>query len=232
MNIAITLLGCLFAVIIIIMYFQPRFIIRWIAAQNSEVLFFVQTKAKVLALTIDDAPHNVVTPQILDVLKAHSAKATFFSLGENAKANINLIERIRNEGHELGNHLMKDRPSILLSASQFESELLEVENLLHLKGPVKWVRPGSGWFNKRMLHQIKKCGYRCALGSVYPHDTLVRNVWIISKYITTQVYPGAIIILHDGASDRLRTVKVLKKILPELKKRGYEIVTLSRLISS
>ncbi len=232
MSIAASLIVCLILLLIAIMYLQPRFVINWIASRNPEVLFFVPTKAKVVGLTIDDAPHNLVTPQILDVLNKYSVKATFFLLGERARDHVDLIERIRDEGHELGNHLMKDQPSILLSASQFECELLEVECLLKLKGPIKWMRPGSGWFTKRMLHQIKARGYRCALGSVYPHDTIVRNVWIISKYVTTQVYPGAVIILHDGTDDRQRTVKVLKRVLPELKKRGYEIVTLSKLASN
>jgi peptidoglycan/xylan/chitin deacetylase (PgdA/CDA1 family) len=66
---------------------------------------------------------------------------------------------------------------------------------------------------------------------VYPFDPHVRNCWIISKYIETQVFPGAVIILHDGKPDRIRTAYVLASVLPALKAKGYRVVTLSELAS-
>ncbi len=230
--VALSALSLLSLSVILIFYFQPRVIIRWLAERDGRVLYFVNTDTKVVALTIDDGPHYLVTPQILDVLKENSAKATFFLIGERIYGNENLLERMHTEGHELGNHLMADRPSIRLSPDQFERELLQVDQLLKKFEPVKLCRPGSGWYNNRMLNQLESHGYICVLGSVYPHDTTVRNKRIISSYIINQVYPGSIIILHDGTDDRQRTVDILRRVLPVLKEMGYEVVTVSRLIST
>src|SRR5690606_13498304 len=91
--------------LVLIFLVQPFFIIRFLAKKNPEVLYFANTERKVVALTIDDGPHADVTPYILDVLKKYSAHATFFLLGENIKANGYLIEKMKSDGHEIGNHL-------------------------------------------------------------------------------------------------------------------------------
>lgn len=199
------------SLILVIIYIQPLFLIKWLARRNPNVLYYVNTNSKIVALTIDDAPHPIVTPQILDVLKEHSSHATFFLIGEYIKGNEEILKRMRAEGHELANHLTKDYPSILLPSDEFENQLTEVDKLIQPSGTIKWLRPGSGWFNQRMLRQIEKHGYRCALASVYPHDTLIRNISIISSYIIRKIFSGAVIVVHDGKADRIRTVEVLKK---------------------
>jgi peptidoglycan/xylan/chitin deacetylase (PgdA/CDA1 family) len=83
-----------------------------------------------------------------------------------------------------------------------------------------------------MLSQAKMQGYRCAFGSVYPFDTTMRNKWAISMYIKSQIFPGAVIVIHDGKPDRVRSAEVLKRILPALKAAGYRIVTVSELVET
>ena len=101
--------------------------------------------------------------------------------------------------------------------------------MIRPEGATKWFLPGSGWFNERMLSAAKRQGYRCALGSVYPFDTVMRSERVIAWYIRSQVFPGAVIIVHDGKEDRVRTVRGLDSVLPELKRSGYQVVTLSEL---
>jgi peptidoglycan/xylan/chitin deacetylase (PgdA/CDA1 family) len=201
-----------------------------LARANPRVLYYVATREKIAALTIDDSPHREVTPRILDLLRTHEVKATFFVLGANVKGNEDLVERMLEEGHELGNHLLRDYPSILLSSREFERQLLEVDELLPEGTSPKWFRPGSGWFRGRMLELVEKRGYRCVLGSVYPQDTKLRNVRLIRRYITRKIFPGSILILHDGKRNRIRTVAVLRHAIPELKQRGYRLTTLSELV--
>lgn len=233
MTFILIVLSLLVVIVIIvagIFFFQPRPILNLLASTNRDVLFFVQTDRPVVALTIDDGPHEQVTPKILEVLDANDARATFFVLGENAVANTELVAEIRSRGHELGNHLWTDYTSIFLSPGEFESQLSRVDTVLQISGEQKWFRPGSGWFSGRMLAQAKRLGYRCCLASIYPHDTKIRNIDFISSIILSRISPGAIIVLHDGSADRIRTVEVLRKVLPEIRRKGYTITTVSDLV--
>jgi peptidoglycan/xylan/chitin deacetylase (PgdA/CDA1 family) len=75
----------------------------------------------------------------------------------------------------------------------------------------------------------EKRGYRCVLGSVYPFDTVIPSSLFATNFILWNVKPGAIIILHDRGKRGKRTIQTLKRILPELNRRGYNVVTLTEL---
>ena len=212
--------------------FQPRYVIRWIARRQPDFLFYVDTQEPLVALTIDDGPHPVVTLGILDALREYESHATFFLIGERIPGNEGIVRRLVEEGHEIGNHLMADTPSIRLPAAELERQLLQAHDMLSDFGPVRWFRPGSGWYNRRMLEQIERHGYRCVLGSAYAYEAHVRSVWYVSTHILLNVRPGSIIVLHDGTADRARTITVLRRLLPELQRRGYRVVTVSELVGS
>ena len=213
-------------------FFTSRFFSRLLQKRTSdEVLFHVNTSEKVVALTIDDGPHPELTPQILDILAEYEAPATFFIIGGRVPGNELYLERIVNEGHELGNHLMSDKRSITLDEHEFSRQLAQTHQLLAPFGPIHWFRPGSGWYNERMLAQIRPYGYQTVIGSVYPFDAQIHSKEFAASYILSNVQPGSIIILHDGKAERVATVDVLKRILPTLKKRGYRFVTLSELVA-
>lgn len=222
----ITLLG-----ITGLVWWQPRFAIRWIAKLAPDVLFFVDTEQPVVALSLDDGPHATTTPQLLDVLAEHRAHATFFLLGERIRGNEEIVRRLVKEGHELGNHQMTEQRSFLLSPPEFESQLLQSHELLSPFGATRWFRPGSGWFNQRMLDQLHRHGYSCVLGTTYPED-LIPSSWYLSRHILFTTRPGSIIILHDGPSRGSQTIDILRYVLPELQRRGYRIVTISELTAS
>lgn len=209
---------------------NPKQVIYRLAYHAPEVLYFAKTKEKIIALTIDDGPHSVVTPIILDVLSEHQVPATFFLIGERVTGKEEIVNRIIEEGHEIGNHHMRDTPSIKLSEQDFERQLLQAHAILSKFSEVKWFRPGSGWFNQRMLTQLKKHDYQCVLGSVYPYDATIPFVEFLSSHILRNIFPGSIIILHDGSLKRQRTAVVLKRIIPELKQKGYRFVTLTQLV--
>jgi peptidoglycan/xylan/chitin deacetylase (PgdA/CDA1 family) len=215
--------------LLLTIYLEPRWLLDRVARNSPDVLYFVRTQEKVVALTIDDVPHPAVTPRILDVLRENGARATFFVIGDHAAGNQAILERIRQEGSELGNHLNHEYPSIRLTPTEFDQELRAVDSVIRPATATKWFRPGSGWYNDRMLSQARRQGYRCALGSVYPFDTVLPNERLTAWYIRSQVFPGAIIILHDGKEDRMRTARVLATVLPDLKRSGYRVVTLSEL---
>jgi len=216
---------------LLLAFWQPRFVLRLLQRLNPRVLFFVDTAQCLAALTFDDGPHPTVTPCILDVLAEHEAHATFFLIAERIPGNEELVRRLVREGHELGNHQLSEAPSIQLSSTAFEQELLRAHILISAVGAVRWFRPGSGWFSHRMLDQLEHYGYHCVLGSAYLENNLPW-VWYLAQHILLNTRPGSIIILHDGHPGRQRTVMVLRRILPELQRRGYQIVTVSELVVS
>lgn len=208
---------------------RPGPVIRWLARKHPDVLFHRETEEPLVALTIDDSPHPTWTPQILAALAEHDAHATFFLIGERIPGNEGIVRRIVDEGHELGNHLMANAPSIRLAPAEFERQFQQTHALLAPYGPVRWFRPGSGWYSRRMLDQIQRHGYRCAMASAYAYDPQIRSAWYVSRHILRNTHAGSVIVLHDGAGCGPRTVVVLRHVLPQLQRRGYRVVTLSEL---
>ena len=210
--------------------FEPDWIISVLAKLSPEVVYFVPTEEPVVALTIDDGPDHVTTPLILDVLKRHGARATFFVIGNRIAGNEDVMVRMVEEQHELANHLTTEVPSVLLDSTELERQLLASHRVIAQFADVHWFRPGSGWYNSRMLSLLDKHGYRCALGSVYPFDPQIPSTWFATHYVLQHVRPGAIIVLHDCGARGERTAAALATILPELSRRGLRVVTLSELL--
>lgn len=216
----------------ILLWFQPEWLLSRLRRRSPEVLYSVETQAQVVALTIDDGPDANSSPMILDMLEEYHARATFFLITERIPGSELIVQRMIAEGHELGNHLTADEPSINLSPQDFEQELIEADETLSQFMDVQWIRPGSGWYNDDMLATIKKHGYQCALGSVYPYDPQLGFAWFSANYVLWKVKPGAVIVLHDYDTRGRRTAKALEIILPELEERGYQVVTLSELTAA
>ena len=226
-GVAVALGAC--ALILTALVIRPGPVVRWLARRYLDVLFRLETEAPLVALTIDDSPHPEITPRILDALAEHDAHATFFVIGEHVFGNEEIVRRMTAEGHELGNHLMADAPSHRLPAAEFERQLLRTHELLAPYGPVRWCRPGHGWFNRRMLAQLHAHGYRCAMASAYSLELRPTSARYAARHILLNARPGAVIVLHDGAGMGRQTVAVLRRLLPELKRRGYRVVTVSEL---
>lgn len=203
--------------------------VRRLAKDNPQVLYYVKTETKAVALTIDDGPDAATTPKLLDVLERNGAHATFFIITSRVPGNEDLLRRMVREGHELGNHLLRDEPSLELPPQEFERQLVESHRLLSAFAPVRWFRPGSGSYDARMLATLERHDYQCALGSVYPFDPQIRWSWFSRRFILSNARAGSVLILHDWGSKGRRTLKTLAKVLPALKQRGFQIVTLSEL---
>lgn len=144
-----------------------RAVVQWkvshLVRDNPQVLYRVETRAKAIALTIDDGPDAATTPEILSVLERNGAHATFFIITSRVPGNEELLRRIVAEGHELGNHLLQDEPSLKLPPAEFERQLVKSHDVLSPFATVRWFRPGSGKYEARMLATLEAHGYRCAL---------------------------------------------------------------------
>lgn len=170
----------------------------------------------------------------MEILKANGATATFFVIGAQVKGREELLRGLLREGNELGNHAMHDEPSRFLSNDALKEQIGSVEKIVQeayravqLQAPPKYFRPGSGLFNSRIRRVVSELGYRLVLGSVYPHDPQIPYWRLNAKHVLSMLRPGAIIICHDR---RKWTAPMLRKVLPEAKRRGYRVVTVTKLL--
>jgi len=200
-----------------------------LGGRDQRVFYEIHTAEPLIALTLDDGPHPETTPALLEILRQHGARATFFLISSRIPGNEALIQQIVDEGHELGNHGTHDEPSIQLDAAVFESKLVEARDALTPYAPVRWFRPGSGYYDGTMLDILDRHGLRCALGSVYPLDAQLPWSWSARLWIRWRARPGGVIILHDGGKRGARTALTLSSVLPALEERGLGVVTLSEL---
>jgi peptidoglycan-N-acetylglucosamine deacetylase len=208
---------------------QPVWLVDRIAAAFPGCLYRVRTDERLIALTVDDGPDEHTTPRLLDELQRQGARATFFLIGQRVHGLEPLVRRMVAEGHELGNHFMHDRPAILLEPDELARDLRRTHALLAPLGKPRWARPSSGWYSPEMVETMARERYRCALGSVYPYDATIPSSRFASRHILSTARPGAIIVLHDGGARGWRTTRILRTVLPELRRRGYRVVTLSEL---
>ncbi|RYO75779.1 hypothetical protein DL764_010319 [Monosporascus ibericus] len=216
-------------------YRPPRLLIAYFARRWPDVLWEVPVAPdnKVVALTIDDAPSEH-TQEILGVLNGHGATATFFVIGGQVPGREETLADVVRSGSELGNHAMHDEPSRALPDDELAAQVDAVRDRIRAAyragdraPPPQYFRPGSGFFSDRMRRLLDRLGYRIVLGGVYPHDPQIPYAWLNARHILSMVRPGSIIICHDR---RKWTAPMLRKVLPELKRRGYRIVSLTELL--
>ena len=214
---------------------QPRWLFALASRLFPGALYAVPRSdplTKAIALTIDDGP-SPATADILAVLERYDARATFFNISGNLPGYESTVQRTVASGHELGNHLTADEASIRLGIDNFEADLLAAEAALLPYLPqgtrLKWLRPGVGFYNADMVAVAQRHGYQLVLGSTFPYDTHIPSAQFASEFILRTVRSGNIVVLHDGKERGRRTVKTLEIILPELRKRGYQVTTLANL---
>ena len=233
LQIALVAILALLVLPLYIIYKPPVFVINILQRRSPRVLFHIPTARKVVALTIDDGPSQY-TSRILDILKENGASATFFVIGSQVIGQENLLQDILKAGNELGNHAMHDEPSINLPSSTLKNEISQVDRMIHRAYEVagqtrraNYFRPGSGIFSERVLDVASDAGYRTILGSIYPHDPFIPHWRVNAWHISSSLRPGAVIICHDRRS---WTLPMLKQVVPEMKRRGYDVVTVSGLL--
>jgi len=223
--------GAAFGIVLVaalVVWTAPRWLVAAIAKRAPGCLYNVHTDERVVALTVDDGPATA-TPEILRVLRENDARATFFLISTHVAGREATVNEILDQGHEIGNHMTRDEPSLRLSPEAFGAAVTQAGAVLRQFAPVEWLRPGSGWYTRRMVATIEGAGYRCALGSIYPFDAQLPSSPFASAFILANVQPGAVIVLHDGPARGYRTAKTLQRVLPALRTRGYRVVSLGTL---
>ena len=194
-----------------------------------------------LALTFDDGPDPIYTPQILDLLKQYNAKATFFVVGKKVKQHPDLIKRIIDEGHEIENHSYSH--NIITSQDKLQTEITKTDEALKDFGVnTKYFRAPYNQFSNNSEVEISKLAFIQNLGKINVFDDYNGYDYLpningqeIANKILAQISKnaGSIIVLHDSDGEMIKnrqeTIVALKLILPEFKSNKYDLVKISDL---
>jgi peptidoglycan/xylan/chitin deacetylase (PgdA/CDA1 family) len=217
---------------LIVFWIQPLAVLRVFERLTPQITYRIRTRRPLIALSFDDGPHPVFTPQVLKILEQHKAGATFFLIGDRALRRPELVAQIKAAGHEVANHYFSDGSILGHSNAEFTSNLERTETAIGLATRPKLFRPPGGVARPTQLRIAQAHGYQCVLGCAYPHDPLHPPVWYIKWQIEKNLVPGTIVILHDGISDPTRSIKALPHILEEGNRRGLHFVSVGTLIRS
>jgi peptidoglycan/xylan/chitin deacetylase (PgdA/CDA1 family) len=188
---------------------------------------------KAIALTFDDGPWFGTTAQVLDILKEKNIKATFFLIGQNLKKFPQVGQRIVAEGHAIGNHTWHHwhRPMSEFTATR---EIEDTAMLLQEVTGVKTYlfRPPHGFLYNGLAdyalnHKQVVVTWSIDSGDWHKHGISVEG---LVNRVVENAKPGAIVLLHDGGGDRSKTVQALPQMIDQLRKRGYDFVTVPELL--
>lgn len=184
---------------------------------------------KYIALTFDDGPSPTVTPLILDILKKHDAKATFFMLGKQVRFYPEIVQEIAKDGHELGNHTMNHPDLTKLGIDQVNAEVAETNQIIkRITGITPtMMRPPYGAYNEDLQRYIGEIDMTMVLWSIDSLDWKSRNAIAVNGSVQKNMKAGSIILLHDIHQT---TADALPKLLNELKAQDYQFVTVSQLL--
>ncbi len=190
---------------------------RWLGP-NWTRLPAASTARNEIALTIDDGPDPVVTPQVLDMLDRHAAQATFFCVGENAARYPDLCREIARRGHAVENHSQHHRHHFaLLGSSAITRELQTAQHTLSTitgQRPL-FFRAPAGLRNPLLDPVLARLGLRLASWSARGFDTRIGDAERVKDRLLRGLRAGAILLLHDGNAARTpEGVPVILEVLP------------------
>ena len=190
----------------------------------------VNVPGKYVALTFDDGPSSANTPQILDILQRHGARATFFVLGENAARNKSLLARAVAEGHEIANHTYSHIKMTGVSKQTVAREIERTNEII--KSATGFyptaMRPPYGAINSGLVDMMyNDYGMHAVLWDVDTRDWQHPGVSTVVQRAVGNAQSGSIILLHDIHAS---TVAAVEEIVTGLQARGFKLVTVSQLI--
>jgi peptidoglycan/xylan/chitin deacetylase (PgdA/CDA1 family) len=202
------------------------------------IFWRASTSEKIVALSFDDGPNDLFTPQLLQILAHYQTPATFFLIGSHVKKNPAIAREIAGGPHEIGNHTYSHPTLPFLENKDVTKELQDTHDIIYEvtgKNPI-FMRPPMGLFTKRVVNLAEKLGYQTVVGDVYPRDPHRPGTEKIIRRVLARVRPGSLIILHDGGNgndvDRSQTIDSVKAFVPKLLEKGFRFVTLTELVAS
>jgi len=204
--------------------------------QEYDAVYVGDSTEPVLYLTFDAGYENGCTASILDTLKKHDVKAAFFLVGNYLQKNADLVRRMVDEGHIVGNHTMSHPDmSAITEKDAFQKELVGLETLFKEitgKELPKYYRPPQGIYSEENLKMAKELGYKTVFWSLAYKDW-DNNKQPTAEYALGEVIAGshnvAVILLHSTSQTN---AEVLDELLTQWKAKGYRFETIDKLFAT
>ena len=203
------------------------------ALKQYDAAFLGNTEEKVLYLTFDAGYENGHTEAILDTLEKHNVKAAFFLVGNYVNRNSDLVRRMVDEGHIVGNHTMNHpNMSIISDEAAFRTELEGLETLFKDttgKELPKYYRPPRGVYSETNLRMAKELGYKTVFWSLayadWDNDNQPAEDAAIQRLLS-RTHNGAVILLHSTSKTN---AAILDRLLTKWEEMGYRFETIDKL---
>jgi peptidoglycan/xylan/chitin deacetylase (PgdA/CDA1 family) len=190
-----------------------------------EPLLKVSGRGRTMVLTFDDGPDPRYTPHILDTLAEHDVRAMFFVCGEMAVDNQDLLARMSDEGHVVGNHTWSHPLLTRLTRSRIRSEMERTSDVIedaYGERP-EWFRAPYGAWNRAAFQLGAELGMEPLAWTVDTLDWTTPGTRRIVGAVEHGAAPGVVVLSHDAGGDRSQSVRALRDYLPQLIDSGYHI---------
>jgi len=198
---------------------------RWLSFVFKKRIWHFSSKEKTIFLTFDDGPTKV-TPFVLDQLKRHNAKATFFCIGDNIDKHPSIFKQVITEGHILANHTQHHLNGWQTSTEDYFNEVMEVDHKLYPKTSnvkTKLFRPPFGKCTKSQRKLLYKEGYKIIMWSVLSADfDLTVSKEQCLENVLKNTTNGSIIVFHDTIKSEEKLLYALPKVLEHFSKKGFQ----------
>ena len=198
------------------------------ARPPDQPLYYIPDAGQAIALTIDDGPNPVYTPQVLDVLAEYHVTATFSMIGMHVAAYPYLARAVAEAGHRIANHTWTHADLAGMPVRRVHGELARASDAIHAATGVQpaLFRAPYGVWTPTVIAQCEHMRMLPVDWSVDPRDWARPGVRRIVNDILGKTRPGSIILEHDGGGNRSQTVAALRVVLPRLLREGYHFQTL------
>lgn len=192
---------------------------------RSEPLLRMSGRGRSMVLTFDDGPDPRYTPPILDTLARYDVRAMFFVCGEMAAGNRDLLARMADEGHVVGNHTWSHPLLTRLSSRRIRSEMERTCDIIEKAYGERpeWFRAPYGAWNRAAFRLGAELGMEPLAWTVDTLDWTTPGTATIVDRVEEGAAPGVVVLSHDAGGDRSQSVRALRAYLPELLDSGYHV---------
>ncbi len=199
--------------------FQPQKALKLL---YPKAVWKLEPTTPTLYLTFDDGPIPGLTEWVLDTLKKYQVKATFFCVGDNIAKNKGVFERIKQEGHSIGNHTYNHIKGFKTKTSEYLANTEECERLTN----TKLFRPPYGQLKKSQYKSLLDRGYKIIMWDVISYDYEKIKPETCLKNVIRNVKNGSIILFHDNIKAEEKIKHALPKTIEYFLKLNYKFAAL------